>query len=71
MKLKVIFRREDDGGYSVVVPGLPGCVSEGNTLEEARANIREAVEGVFAVMQDHAEVDPYFETQAHTEEIDL
>jgi predicted RNase H-like HicB family nuclease len=45
MKLNVIIRREDDGRYSVAVPALPGCYSCGDTLEEARANIREAAEG--------------------------
>ena len=45
MKFKVIFHREDDGRYSVAVPALPGCYSCGDTIEEARANIREAAEG--------------------------
>ena len=34
---------EDEGGYSVIVPGLPGCVSQGETREEALDNIREAI----------------------------
>jgi predicted RNase H-like HicB family nuclease len=44
MLLKVHFEPSDDGGYTVYVPALPGCNSEGNTLEEARRNIREAIE---------------------------
>ncbi|HEV3261829.1 MAG TPA: type II toxin-antitoxin system HicB family antitoxin [Gemmataceae bacterium] len=44
MLLKVVFETTDDGGYTVSVPALPGCVSEGGTLEEARHNIREAIE---------------------------
>ena len=43
MLLKVIFEPSEDGGYTVHVPALPGCVSEGDTLDEARANIREAI----------------------------
>ncbi len=44
MKLKVLLRSEDVGGYSVSVPALPGCHSQGETVAEALANIREAAE---------------------------
>jgi predicted RNase H-like HicB family nuclease len=44
MKLKVLVRAESVGGYSVSVPALPGCHSQGETLEEALASIREAAE---------------------------
>ncbi len=44
MQLKVVFEPSDEGGYTVYVPSLPGCISEGDTLEEARENIREAIE---------------------------
>ena len=44
MLLKVQFEPSDEGGYTAYVPALPGCISEGNTLEEARINIREAIE---------------------------
>jgi predicted RNase H-like HicB family nuclease len=44
MKLKILVRPEMVGGYSVSVPALPGCHSEGETLQEALANIREAAE---------------------------
>ena len=44
MTLKVVLERSDEGGYTVYVPSLPGCVSEGETIDEAMANIREAVE---------------------------
>ena len=43
MRLKVVFEPSDEGGYTVYVPALPGCISEGDTLEEARRNIREAI----------------------------
>jgi len=45
MKLKVVVRPAEEGGFWAVVPVLPGCVSEGETLEETLANIREAAEG--------------------------
>lgn len=44
MKLKTVFEPSEDGGYNVYVPSLPGCISEGETIEEAEANIREAIE---------------------------
>jgi predicted RNase H-like HicB family nuclease len=44
MVVKVVFEPSDEGGFTVYVPALPGCVSEGDTLEEARTNIREAIE---------------------------
>ena len=43
MKFTVILSPEADGGYSVVCPALPGCVSQGDSLDEALANIREAI----------------------------
>ena len=44
MRLKILLQFSDEGGYTVSVPALPGCISEGDTLEEARRNIREAIE---------------------------
>ncbi len=44
MKLKVLVRQEANGGYSVSVPALPGCHSQGETLDEALVNIREAAD---------------------------
>ena len=43
MKLRVVLEPSEDGGYTAIVPALPGCISEGETREEALANIREAV----------------------------
>lgn len=44
MRLKVVFEPSDEGGYTVYVPSLPGCISEGDTLKEARENIRAAID---------------------------
>lgn len=44
MKYTVILQRENDGGYVVSVPALPGCVSQGDSREEALKNIEEAIE---------------------------
>ena len=43
MKFTVVLSPEADGGYSVVCPAVPGCVSQGDSLDEALANIREAI----------------------------
>lgn len=58
MKLKVIIHRAEEGGFWAEVPGFPTCVSEGDTLEEVRANIREALTGVLEVMQEQPEEEP-------------
>jgi predicted RNase H-like HicB family nuclease len=44
MLLKLVFEPSDDGGYTVYVPALPGCISEGDSLDEARQNIIEAIQ---------------------------
>ena len=44
MNLKVVLEPSDEGGYTVYVPSLPGCVSEGDSKEDALKNIKEAVE---------------------------
>ena len=44
MKVKVVLEKSDEGGYTVYVPSLPGCISEGNTIDEAMENITEAIE---------------------------
>jgi predicted RNase H-like HicB family nuclease len=40
----VVFEPSDEGGFTVYVPSLPGCISEGESFEEAMANIKEAIE---------------------------
>ena len=44
MRIKVLLEASDEGGYTVYVPALPGCISEGETTEDALKNIREAIE---------------------------
>jgi antitoxin HicB len=39
----VIYEPQPEGGYTVYVPALPGCISEGDTLEEAREMIKDAI----------------------------
>jgi predicted RNase H-like HicB family nuclease len=44
MKIKVVLEPAEEGGYTIYVPSLPGCISEGDTEEEAMTNIKEAIE---------------------------
>jgi len=44
MRLRVVLEPSDEGGYTVHVPALPGCISEGDSREEALDNIREAIQ---------------------------
>ena len=44
MKIKIVLEPSDEGGFTVYVPSLPGCISEGETEEEAIDNIKEAIE---------------------------
>ncbi|RLG22186.1 type II toxin-antitoxin system HicB family antitoxin [Methanosarcinales archaeon] len=52
MRLKVVLEPSDEGGYTVYVPSLPGCISEGDTIDEALANIGEAVELYLEPVED-------------------
>jgi predicted RNase H-like HicB family nuclease len=47
----VMEKDEGDGGYTVTVPGLPGCITEGDTFEEAVANAQEAIQGYFEALE--------------------
>ena len=44
MKLTVVLEPQEEGGFTVYVPSLPRCISQGNTKEEAINNIKEAIE---------------------------
>ena len=58
MKLNVLLHSADEGGFWAEVPALPGCVSEGDSREQALANIREAAEGWLEVSAEQAATDP-------------
>ena len=57
MRLKVILEPSDESGFTVYVPSLPGCISEGESIEEALANIREAVELYLEPLDDDLVMD--------------
>jgi predicted RNase H-like HicB family nuclease len=52
MRIKIILEPSEEGGYTAIVPSLPGCISEGNSKEEALKNIREAVELYLEPVED-------------------
>jgi len=52
MRFQVVLEPSDEGGYTVYAPSLPGCISEGDTLEEALANIQEAIELYLEPVED-------------------
>jgi antitoxin HicB len=58
LDFKVLLEPDEDGGYVVVCPSLPGCYSQGDSIEEALANIREAIELSLEDMQEHGEPLP-------------
>ena len=43
LKYDVVFEEAEEGGYNVYVPALPGCISEGDTFEKAKKNIKDAI----------------------------
>jgi len=55
---EVVLTHEEGGGYSVTVPALPGCVSQGETREEALAMIREAIEVYLESLEAHGDPIP-------------
>ena len=65
MKIKVYLEPSEEGGYTVIVPSLPGCISEGDTKEEALKNIREAIELYLEPVEND------ILTIAQTEEVEL
>jgi predicted RNase H-like HicB family nuclease len=58
MKLKVIVHPAEEGGFWAEVPSIPGCASQGETMEDLLENLREAIEGCLSV-----EIQPVQETR--------
>ena len=52
MRIKVVLESSNEGGYTVYVPSLPGCISEGETVQDALTNIREAIELYLEPVED-------------------
>lgn len=55
LRYTVVFEPAEEGGYVVSVPALPGCVTEGDTLEEAVEMVKDAIRGYIASLRKHKE----------------
>lgn len=62
MKIKVVLEPSEEGGYTAIIPSLPGCISEGDTKEEALKNIKEALELYLEPVEDDRIFAPNAET---------
>lgn len=55
LNYSVVFQKEPEGGYTVLVPSLPGCVTYGKTLKEAKKMAKEAIELYLESIKEHDE----------------
>ena len=67
MRFRVILEKSDEGGYTAYVPSLPGCISEGDTKEDALKNVQEAIELYLEPVED----DWILDEKALVQEIEL
>ena len=58
MNYRVMLRKEPEGGYTVIVPSLPGCVTFGEDVDDAIAMAREAIELYLESLREHGEPIP-------------
>jgi len=58
MKYRIVIEQDEDGIFVAQCPVLPGCVSQGNTRQEALQNIQDAIEGYLASLAKHGEPVP-------------
>lgn len=62
MQLKIIIEKDDSGYYVAEVPGMPGCFSQGKTIDEVKKNIAEAIQGWIEVMNEKADKMKSYQT---------
>ena len=66
MKIKVVIHEAEEGGYWAEVPSIPGCATQGDTLEELIHNLEEAIQGCLAVEVEPATLDEAAPTLAES-----
>ena len=62
----IILKSEPEGGYTVIVPSLPGCVTYGKTVEEAKNMAKDAIEVYVSSLEKHQESVPLEESVLFT-----
>jgi len=62
MKIKAIIHPAEEGGYWAEVPALPGCITEGDSLEEVTHNLKDAIKGWLAVANESYEIKSFIGT---------
>jgi predicted RNase H-like HicB family nuclease len=67
----VVEKEADDEGYLAYSPTLPGCTSNGATIEQAKRNIREAIQLHIETLRAHGQEIPQQERLVHVEELSL
>lgn len=58
MKFRVVIEQDEDGMFTAKCPSLPGCISQGKSLAEVRANVVEAIQGYLESLTKHNEPIP-------------
>ena len=58
LRYKILLRKEPEGGYTVIVPTLPGCITYGDTVEEAIEMAKEAIAGYIESLKKYGEEIP-------------
>lgn len=70
-RFKVILHENESGGFTVTVPNLPGCVTQGKDQEEALARVKEAIEGFLEALEIEGLPRPDWDEISHMEPDDI
>lgn len=65
LEYDVIFEEQPNGGYTVTVPSLPGCISEGDTFEQSKENITDAIKLFLEDLNTDGEEIPIIQNELH------
>ena len=57
MKIHAIVHKAEEGGFWAEVPSIPGCATQGETMEELRSNLREAIEGCLSAPVESSSIE--------------